>query len=357
MGVPGNSQYSEAEPFLTVMISRTATWWIPPDFRKVHAQVNSEFYTGWLDHWGDVHAFVKSENITSMLMEMFALGVNVNMYMFEGGTNFGYWNGAEFNERYLPVVTSYDYDAPLSEAGDPTEKLFAIKSVISKFFSVPAGPMPPPTQKYAYGYISLKKVSCITELLDDLCPQGPVHSYYPITFEEMKQSAGYRIPKNDRGTGPQHQLQALQQAQAATTRELEATKARLVEAQRARPDPTKLTPPPLVPLTDVEAYLGVFERTATRNEWQRSEWASILAPFLKGPAQRAYYDLPEEEAASYDLLKSEILARYGITPAQQASEWRNWAFDPEKPARAQALEVLGQNGAGYARGTPGSQSR
>ncbi|XP_039611905.1 beta-galactosidase-1-like protein [Polypterus senegalus] len=155
--------------------------------------VNSEFYTGWLDHWGDVHAFVKSENITSMLMEMFALGVNVNMYMFEGGTNFGYWNGAEFNERYLPVVTSYDYDAPLSEAGDPTEKLFAIKSVISKFFSVPAGPMPPPTQKYAYGYISLKKVSCITELLDDLCPQGPVHSYYPITFEEMKQSYGYML--------------------------------------------------------------------------------------------------------------------------------------------------------------------
>lgn len=38
------------------------------------------------------------------------------------------------------MVTSYDYDAPLSEAGDPTEKLFAIRDVIKLVF--PINPLP-----------------------------------------------------------------------------------------------------------------------------------------------------------------------------------------------------------------------
>ncbi|KAG2458786.1 XAF1 factor, partial [Polypterus senegalus] len=147
--------------------------------------------------------------------------------------------------------------------------------------------------------------------------------------------------------GMNAQILSLQQAQAATTRKLEATKARLAEAQRVRPDPPRPTPPPLVPMMeadDIESYQGIFERTATQNEWQRSEWASILAPYLKGPTQRAYYDLPEEEAASYDLLKQEILAHYGITPGQQVTEWRSWQFDPEKLARAQAFDFWGKMG-------------
>ncbi|KAG2463035.1 NFKB2 factor, partial [Polypterus senegalus] len=124
--------------------------------------------------------------------------------------------------------------------------------------------------------------------------------------------------------GMSAQIQSLQREQAATKRELEETKSRLATAETVRPDPPRPAPPPLVPLSeadDIESYLGIFERTATRNQWQRSEWPSILAPYLKGTAQRAYYDLPEEEAVNYDLLKPEILARYSITPGQQASEW------------------------------------
>ncbi|XP_041931406.1 beta-galactosidase-1-like protein isoform X3 [Alosa sapidissima] len=94
--------------------------------------VNSEFYTGWLDHWGDRHASVDAQKVSKMLGEMLAMGANVNMYMFEGGTNFGYWNGADHDSRYRSVVTSYDYNAPLNEAGDPTEKLLVIRDVISK---------------------------------------------------------------------------------------------------------------------------------------------------------------------------------------------------------------------------------
>lgn len=155
--------------------------------------VNSEFYTGWLDHWGDQHAVVDQRKVSLVLAEMLVMGANVNMYMFEGGTNFGYWNGADHDTRFRSVVTSYDYDAPLSEAGDPTEKLFAIRDVIKLFRDVPAGPMPPATPKFAYGFVNLRKVGNISSLLDVLSPLSPVESEQPLTFEEMKQFYGYML--------------------------------------------------------------------------------------------------------------------------------------------------------------------
>ncbi|XP_055071324.1 beta-galactosidase-1-like protein [Misgurnus anguillicaudatus] len=153
--------------------------------------VNSEFYTGWLDHWGESHAYVETEKVSKMLGEMLAMGASVNMYMFEGGTNFGYWNGADYDTRFRSVVTSYDYNAPLSEAGDPTDKLLAIRDVITIFRDIPVGPMPPATPKLAYGFVTLQKVANISSLLDTLCPQGPVRSQYPLTFEEIKQYYGF----------------------------------------------------------------------------------------------------------------------------------------------------------------------
>ncbi|KAL7385231.1 hypothetical protein ABVT39_017945 [Epinephelus coioides] len=155
--------------------------------------VNSEFYTGWLDHWGDPHAVVNAQKVSRVLAEMLTMGANVNMYMFEGGTNFGYWNGADHDTRFRSVVTSYDYDAPLSEAGDPTEKLLAIRDVIKQFRDIPSGPMPPATPKFAYGFVTLKKVGNISDLLKTLSPLGPVESQYPLTFEEMKQYYGYML--------------------------------------------------------------------------------------------------------------------------------------------------------------------
>ncbi|MCJ8748960.1 hypothetical protein PDJAM_G00170570 [Pangasius djambal] len=92
--------------------------------------VNSEFYTGWLDHWGEHHSVVPTEAVVKSLNEILELGANVNLYMFIGGTNFAYWNGA--NSPYAPQPTSYDYDAPLTEAGDLTQKYFAIRDVIKK---------------------------------------------------------------------------------------------------------------------------------------------------------------------------------------------------------------------------------
>ncbi|XP_045153612.1 beta-galactosidase [Echinops telfairi] len=147
--------------------------------------VNSEFYTGWLDHWGQPHSTVSTQAVASSLYNILALGANVNLYMFIGGTNFAYWNGA--NTPYAAQPTSYDYDAPLSEAGDLTEKYFAVRNVIRKFEQVPEGPIPPSTPKFAYGRVALTQLKTVEEALNILSPSGPVKSLYPLTFVKVKQ--------------------------------------------------------------------------------------------------------------------------------------------------------------------------
>lgn len=97
----------------------------------------SEFWDGWFDWWGGVHHTTDVATAASDLDELLAAGASVNIYMFHGGTNFGLTNGANDKGRYLPLVTSYDYDAPLDEAGDPTEKFFAFREVIAKYAPVP----------------------------------------------------------------------------------------------------------------------------------------------------------------------------------------------------------------------------
>uniref|UniRef100_A0A3B4BLL7 Uncharacterized protein n=1 Tax=Periophthalmus magnuspinnatus TaxID=409849 RepID=A0A3B4BLL7_9GOBI len=137
--------------------------------------VNSEFYTGWLDHWGSHHSVVSTDAVTKTLTEMLQIGANVNLYMFIGGTNFGYWNGA--NEPYSAQPTSYDYDAPLTEAGDLTKKYFAIQN----FHKIPDGIIPPTTPKFAYGSITLQKV-----------PAGILERFQTITIN-ITGKAGSRV--------------------------------------------------------------------------------------------------------------------------------------------------------------------
>lgn len=151
--------------------------------------VNSEFYTGWLDHWGSSHSVVSADLVAKSLNEILLKGANVNLYMFIGGTNFGYWNGA--NEPYDAQPTSYDYDAPLTEAGDLTTKYFAIRKVIQKFHDIPQGSIPPSTPKFAYGTVTLKKLETVSDALEKLSYSGPVKSIYPLTFVDLNQAFGY----------------------------------------------------------------------------------------------------------------------------------------------------------------------
>ncbi|MGM1016657.1 MAG: glycoside hydrolase family 35 protein [Actinomycetota bacterium] len=97
----------------------------------------SEFWDGWFDWWGGVHHRTDPSQAAAELDALLATGASVNLYMFHGGTNFALTNGANDKGRYLPITTSYDYDAPLDEAGELTEKFFAFREVIGKYAPLP----------------------------------------------------------------------------------------------------------------------------------------------------------------------------------------------------------------------------
>ncbi|WP_431837472.1 glycoside hydrolase family 35 protein [Cellulomonas sp. Y8] len=107
-----------------------------------------EFWDGWFDWWGQPHHVAPAEMNAQDLDDLLALGASVNLYMFHGGTNFGFTGGANDKHTYQPITTSYDYDAPLAEHGAVTAKWYAMREVISRYAPVPdelpADPAPAP---------------------------------------------------------------------------------------------------------------------------------------------------------------------------------------------------------------------
>jgi beta-galactosidase len=98
----------------------------------------SEFWHGWFDDWGGHHHVTPAAEAAANLDQILRAGASVNIYMFHGGTNFGLTSGANDKGTYHPITTSYDYDAPLDEAGNPTAKYWAFRAVIARHAEVSA---------------------------------------------------------------------------------------------------------------------------------------------------------------------------------------------------------------------------
>jgi beta-galactosidase len=105
---------------------------------------NSEYWAGWFDHWGGEHAHTHTEAQLANFRWMLEQGDSVSIYMFHGGTSFGWMNGANTDGKgsYEPDVTSYDYDSALDESGRPTPKYFALREAIAKMTGVKPPPVP-----------------------------------------------------------------------------------------------------------------------------------------------------------------------------------------------------------------------
>lgn len=105
----------------------------------------SEFWSGWFDHWGRKHETRPAGEMVQGIKDMLDQGISFSLYMTHGGTTFGHWGGAN-NPAYSAMCSSYDYDAPISEAGWATEKYFLLRDLLKNY--VPAGEqlpaVPPP---------------------------------------------------------------------------------------------------------------------------------------------------------------------------------------------------------------------
>ena len=158
-------------------------------FRPAQPLMCGEFWCGWFDHWGEQHHVRASDNTAADFDKMLEMGASVNFYMFHGGTNFGFCNGANYGERYLATITSYDYCAPLSEAGDLTPAFFAIRDIIKKHTGTVPELTVENTKKAAYGKVALTARAGLFENLEAL--GKAVHSPSTKTMEEMGQDFGY----------------------------------------------------------------------------------------------------------------------------------------------------------------------
>ena len=150
-----------------------------------------EFWVGWFDAWGDQeHHTTQAEQCAADLDKILSQG-SVNIYMFHGGTNFGFTSGSNYYGYLQPDVTSYDYDAPLSESGDITPKYRAMREVIGKYAPLPDLRFSTRIEKRAYGSFPVEEKVSLFSTLNDLTE--PVESPWPLCMEKLGQNFGYTL--------------------------------------------------------------------------------------------------------------------------------------------------------------------
>ncbi|XP_064617516.1 beta-galactosidase-1-like protein 2 [Liolophura sinensis] len=168
-----------------------------------------EFWTGWFDHWDREHQVVGTERLMESLQYILTMQSSVNFYMFHGGTNFGFFAGANHFDKYRSDVTSYDYGALLTEAGDVTRKFKVIKTMLMDLVLKPQGihslPDPPPdVMKAAYGDVAMDFFLSWANLLRTV---EPIRSKSVVAMEMLDinnnggQAHGYIVYRHVLSTG------------------------------------------------------------------------------------------------------------------------------------------------------------
>ncbi|QNM98790.1 glycoside hydrolase family 35 protein [Chitinimonas koreensis] len=151
-----------------------------------------EFWCGWFDHWGEQQHLRGAADAAQALDEVLAAGASVNVFMFHGGTSFGFMNGANTDLEtgaYQPTVGSYDYDAPLSEDGLPTAKYHAFREVIGKYVELPPLRLPPPVPRFETGTLVLPESQPLFASLSRL--SIPQSTPVPRSMESLGQNYGF----------------------------------------------------------------------------------------------------------------------------------------------------------------------
>ena len=173
-------------------------------FRQNVPRMCGEFWVGWFDAWGEKHHSVPAQKAAEGLEWMLSRGISVNLYMFHGGSTFGFMNGANKYAAYQPDISSYDYDSPLDEAGRPTEKFFVLRDVINKYLPVgsvlPA--MPASLPMVEIPRFELRESASLWDALGQ-----PVKSEQPKSMEALGQDYGFVLYRKQLEGAMKGQLQ------------------------------------------------------------------------------------------------------------------------------------------------------
>jgi len=159
--------------------------------RPNQPMMTGEYWDGWFDAWGNKeHVHTNAEAQAKEIEWILNQGHSLNLYMFHGGTTFGFMNGANMgagpNARYEPQTTSYDYDAALDEAGRPTPKFYLLRDVIQRRTGITPPPLPAAIPLAAVPDFQLSEYASLWDNLP-----APVSSPEPHSMESLGQAYGY----------------------------------------------------------------------------------------------------------------------------------------------------------------------
>ncbi len=161
-------------------------------FRRGEPRMVGEYWDGWFDSWGQPHHTRDASTAVSAVGWFLDHGISFNLYMFDGGSN-GSMNGANVMAPlpYVPQTTSYDYDAPVDEAGRPTAKFHVLRTLIATHLphgeSLPPVPAVPPT--IAIPRFTLDESVSLLDALPQLAK--PLDSQLPRNMEAYGQNYGF----------------------------------------------------------------------------------------------------------------------------------------------------------------------
>lgn len=159
-------------------------------FQKDMPLFCGEFWCGWFDHWGEKHHTRNSTSVVKEIEDFIAQDANFNVYMFYGGTNFGFWAGSNFERGKInPTTTSYDYCAFLTEWGDYTPAYHAVREVMHKVQGLEMSPL---VDRPKMQNIGVVKMTESAKLFDNLSKIGAkFRSATPESMEYFGQNYGF----------------------------------------------------------------------------------------------------------------------------------------------------------------------
>ena len=163
----------------------------------------SEFWSGWFDHWGRKHETRDAATMVSGIKDMLDRNISFSLYMTHGGTTFGWWGGAN-NPAYSAMCSSYDYDAPISEAGWLTPKYYQLRDLLQQY--LPAGQtLPEPPEAFPVIEIPAITEWEVAPLFDNLPDPKQTESVKPMEqFDQGWGSILYRTTLKEDIEGTLH---------------------------------------------------------------------------------------------------------------------------------------------------------
>jgi beta-galactosidase len=162
-----------------------------------------EFYPGWFDTWGAPHHTGNTGRYLSDLGYMLEAGASFSIYMAHGGTTFGFHTGAD--RPFKPDTSSYDYDAPISEAGWIGEKFEQTRALMRKHL-LPGETLPEPPARNPVIRIAAVAATGVAPIFANL--PAPVEDDRPRTMEVHDQGYGCMVYRIQLPAGPAATLEA-----------------------------------------------------------------------------------------------------------------------------------------------------